>query len=225
LQKIVADRDGSGHCQFMRTNTAVAFLLIFCLPALCGCSTFITGKKQSGEATQTVLSSLSAEQASEASERYEKLHPYFENFGVVNAGVYRSARPDLDELWRLKDAGITTIVNFRESEEDVSAEVSACEDLGINHFSLPWDGHDKEIDPSLVSRFLEIIENPANLPALVHCKRGAERTGTLIAVYRIEHDGWSAEQAYEEMDKYKFRSIWFGHLKRYVLEYGNDRAP
>jgi protein tyrosine/serine phosphatase len=209
----------------MYSRTTSVLLVLFCLPALFGCSTFITGKKQSGKATQTVLSSLDTGEARVASERYDRLNPYFENFGVVNAGVYRSAQPDPNELWRLKDAGFTAIVNFRESEEDVSAEVEAAGELGLKHFSLPWDGHDKEIDPALVSRFLEIIEDPANLPALVHCKRGAERTGTLIAVYRIEHDGWSAERAYEEMDKYKFRSIWFGHLKRYVLEYEHDRAP
>ena len=165
------------------------------------------------------MSTLGSPQAREAGERYDNLHEHFENFGVVNVGVYRSAQPDLDQLWRLRAAGFASVVSFRESEADVAREAAACAELGLAYHHLPWDGHDKHIDPELVSEFLEILGDPANLPVLVHCKRGAERTGTLLAVYRIEHDGWSADVAYEEMRQYKFRPIWFGHLKRFVLEY------
>lgn len=80
-------------------------------------------------------------------------------------------------------------------------------------------GRDKEVDPEIIERFLEFLDDPGNQPVLVHCKRGAERTGTLIAVYRIERDGWTPTRAYAEMQEYGFRSFWFGNLKRFVLEY------
>lgn len=203
----------------MRQRITSFLLIVSCLPVLVGCSTFITGKKHADQATQAVLADLEPDQAREAAMRYENLHEHFGNFGVVNAVVYRSAQPDLDQLWRLRNAAFASVVNFRKSEEDVAREAATCAELGLTYYSLPWDGHNEEIDPGLVSQFLEILDDPANLPVLVHCERGAERTGTLIAVYRIEHDGWDADEAYEEMLRYKFRPIWFGHLKRFVLEY------
>ncbi|MGH9861053.1 MAG: protein-tyrosine phosphatase family protein [Candidatus Acidiferrales bacterium] len=54
---------------------------------------------------------------------------------------------------------------------------------------------------------------------LVHCRRGAERTGVMIATYRMTKQGWTAEQALEEMEAFKFRGFWFRHLKKYVGAY------
>ena len=153
------------------------------------------------------------------------LRDHFDNLGVVNANVFRGAQPNADELWRLRDEGFRSVVNFRRSEEDGAPEAAACADLGLRYHSLPWSGKDETIDPQLVTRFLDILDDSANLPAFVHCKRGAERTGTMIAIYRIEREGWSAEDAYAEMERYGFRSLWYGHLKRFVLEYeaGSER--
>ena len=47
--------------------------------------------------------------------------------------------------------------------------------------------------------FLDVLRDPANLPVLVHCYRGVHRTGSYVAVYRIEFEGWSVEKALEEM--------------------------
>jgi protein tyrosine phosphatase (PTP) superfamily phosphohydrolase (DUF442 family) len=194
-------------------------LLLVALVAVGGCATLVTGNKQADLATNLVLAELEPAKADVASQRYDSLAEYFVNFGVTNDGIYRGAQPDLDELQRLKDAGIATIINFRDNEEAVEAEAAVCATLGLTHHNLPWSGHDKNIDPALVERFLEILDDPANLPAFVHCHRGAERTGTMLAVYRMERDGWTAEQAYREMKQYRFRSLWFGNLKDFVLEY------
>ena len=58
--------------------------------------------------------------------------------------------------------------------------------------------------------FLSLVKDPANWPVYVHCKGGRHRTGALTAVYRITHDGWTAEQAFEEMEKYDFNDGFFG---------------
>ena len=47
----------------------------------------------------------------------------------------------------------------------------------------------------------------------------------MIAVYRMERDGWDAERAYREMNQYRFRSFWFGNLKRFVLDYEPGTIP
>jgi protein tyrosine/serine phosphatase len=49
----------------------------------------------------------------------------------------------------------------------------------------------------------------------VHCHRGADRTGAVIACYRIAHDGWSSKQALNEAKSFGMRWTQMG-LKRYV---------
>lgn len=58
--------------------------------------------------------------------------------------------------------------------------------------------------------FLRLVNDPANAPVYVHCKGGRHRTGAMTAVYRISHDGWTAEQAFDEMKKYDFNDGLFG---------------
>jgi protein tyrosine/serine phosphatase len=58
--------------------------------------------------------------------------------------------------------------------------------------------------------FLKLVNDPNNWPVYVHCKGGRHRTGALTAIYRITHDGWTADQAYEEMKKYDFNQGFFG---------------
>jgi len=49
-----------------------------------------------------------------------------------------------------------------------------------------------------IAKLLAVMQDPADTPVFVHCRRGADRVGTLIACYRIAHDHWSNEQAFQE---------------------------
>jgi protein tyrosine/serine phosphatase len=68
--------------------------------------------------------------------------------------------------------------------------------------------------------FLSLVNDQSNWPVFVHCRGGKHRTGVLIAVYRMEMDGWNVKQAYDEMKNFKFYSR-FGHdeMKDYVFDY------
>jgi hypothetical protein len=71
-----------------------------------------------------------------------------------------------------------------------------------------------------IAQFMSIVTNPAHQPVYVHCAGGKHRTGVMTAVYRMEHDGWTADQAYQEMKRYKFGwSIWHPELKDFVYHY------
>ncbi len=201
----------------------LAFLIL--LLALTGCASMLGGKHESAEASRQALAQLDTPAAESARTRYDDLAEHFENFGVVNDMIYRSARFDPEQIQRLAAAGIVTVIDFRRDEPEVAAERAACEEQGIGYVNLPWSGHEERPDPALTRSFLDIVSNTQNLPALVHCKRGAERTGTMIAVYRMERDGWDAERAYREMNQYRFRSFWFGNLKRFVLDYEPGTIP
>jgi protein tyrosine/serine phosphatase len=71
-----------------------------------------------------------------------------------------------------------------------------------------------------VDQFFKIVNDPANQPVFVHCAGGRHRTGTMTALYRMTNDGWTSDQAYNEMKAYHFEGFP-GHpvLKSYVLSY------
>jgi protein-tyrosine phosphatase len=61
-----------------------------------------------------------------------------------------------------------------------------------------------------VIRFLQIVGNPRRTPVLVHCMHGADRTGTVCAVYRVVVQGWTKKEAVREMREggYGFHTVW-----------------
>jgi len=199
----------------MRHATILAIPLLL---AAGGCAPLLTGHDKSEFATIDALATMPRDQAHEADLRHNRLASHFDNFGVVDIGVYRGAQPDLELLPRLRENGIVSIVNFRNEEDKIAEEAAAAEAAGLGYFSLPWKGKG-EIKPEMIADFLAILDDSANLPVFVHCQRGAERTGTMIAVYRMERHGWTNEEAYAEMNRYRFRSMLYGNLKRFVMEY------
>jgi protein tyrosine phosphatase (PTP) superfamily phosphohydrolase (DUF442 family) len=77
--------------------------------------------------------------------------------------------------------------------------------------------------PAAIDDFLAILDEPANYPVLVHCRAGLHRTGVLIAVYRMEYQGWSVGDAWRELRAHGFGE-WVctasnDYITQYVLTY------
>jgi protein tyrosine phosphatase (PTP) superfamily phosphohydrolase (DUF442 family) len=126
------------------------------------------------------------------------------NFYRVSANLYRSAQPDADGMKALKAMGIRTVVNLRTFHSD--RELLAGTGLDSEHIYMKtW--HPEEED---VVRFLRIVADPARQPVLVHCQHGSDRTGMMVAFYRVIVQGWSKEKAAHEMTEggYGFHEIW-----------------
>ncbi len=89
----------------------------------------------------------------------------------------------------------------------------------MNFHRIPMTDSDQPT-PEQAELFLKIVNDPANQPVFVHCLGGRHRTGAMSAIYRITHDGWSADQSFLEMKRYDFE-YGFGHgaLKRYVFAF------
>jgi len=49
-----------------------------------------------------------------------------------------------------------------------------------------------------IAKILALLEDATTGPVFVHCLRGADRTGAVIAAYRIDHDRWDNSRALEE---------------------------
>jgi protein tyrosine/serine phosphatase len=126
------------------------------------------------------------------------------NLHKVSETLYRSAQPTAEGMKNLKRMGIETIVNLRSFHSDRD-EIGNTE-LWYEHvYMKAWHPEQKEI-----VRFLRIITNPSRTPVLVHCQHGADRTGTMCAVYRIAVQGWTKEEALREMTEgdFGFHEVW-----------------
>jgi len=142
-----------------------------------------------------------------------------ENFGKVNENYYRGSQPTEEQFAQLKRLGIKTIIDLR--KDNVRAESDWVRGLGMKYVNIPLRASVAATEEQ-TSYFLSLVNDPANGPVYVHCKGGRHRTGALTAVYRITHDGWTADQAFREMNKYEFDHGFFGgpsSQKRYVYTF------
>ncbi len=159
--------------------------------------------------------------------------PVAENAGLpnlhrVNAALYRSAQPTKEGFVFLgtqaarvaanvnadaaADQPIKTIVSLQ-AFHDETALVAPFPALRLAHIPFnTWHPKDKD-----VIRFLRIATTPALQPVLVHCRHGADRTGTMVAIYRIAYEGWSKAEAMAEMTGggFGFHPVW-KNLLRYI---------
>lgn len=139
------------------------------------------------------------------------------NFGKINDHIYRGGQPDEDEYKQLSGLGIKTIIDLRNDAKTKARYLA--EGAGMRYINLRLDS---KVPPTKEEsdKFLQIVNDQANWPVFVHCAGGRHRTGVLLAVYRMEVDGWNANQAYEEMKDFKFYSGWgHGEMKDFVFDY------
>ncbi|MGA9884496.1 MAG: dual specificity protein phosphatase family protein [Candidatus Acidiferrales bacterium] len=138
------------------------------------------------------------------------------NFGEVTAALYRGAQPSEAGFASLKHLGVGIIVNFRNGTQETFEEKREVESLGMKYVGIPWSGRDTPSDAEIV-QFLDLVRNNPRAKVFVHCKRGADRTGTMIAAYRIVVQHESVSEAVSEMHSFHYAHFWLPQLQRYVV--------
>jgi tyrosine-protein phosphatase SIW14 len=139
------------------------------------------------------------------------------NFHQVNATLFRGGQPEKGALLRLKEIGVKTIINLRDDDERARDEAVEAQAGGLRYFNIPFARFDRPSDKE-IDDVMKVINSPDNQPIFIHCKRGADRTGTVIAIFRIEHDGWTSEQAKAEANHYGL-GFWQVKMKDYIRDY------
>ena len=139
------------------------------------------------------------------------------NFHQINDHVYRGAQPTAQGFQSLSAMGIKTIIDLREPGGRSRAEQKLVEADGMRYISIPLDGLAAPSDAN-VAKLLALFENNSAGPVFIHCRRGADRTGTICACYRIAHDGWTNDKALGEARS--FGMAWFEKaMQHYVMGY------
>jgi len=133
------------------------------------------------------------------------------NFYQVDNHVYRGAQPDEEGFQYLAKIGVKTVVDLRASEERSDEERKLVAAAGMNYVHVPMTGLTPPSEDE-ISKVLRILEDSSTGPVFVHCKRGADRTGTVIAAYRIDHDGWDNARALSEAMSFRMSSLQFPRM-------------
>ena len=135
------------------------------------------------------------------------------NFGRISAALWRGAQPDEHGLENLQRLGVATIINLRMPDDVAPGEPETARRLGLGYINVPLHGFS---GPSAaeVDRLLALIaSSPA--PVFVHCEHGADRTGVIVACYRMRQEGWTTARAMAEAKLYGISSFQIG-MKRYI---------
>jgi len=116
------------------------------------------------------------------------------NFGRVAPGLCRGAEPTGRCLDHPATLGIRTVVNLRDDGEESALEQANVLARGIRYMNHPLSGFNRPSLPD-VQRALAVISGTGHQPVSLHCKRGSDPTGVVVAAYRMTRDGWPTDQA------------------------------
>jgi uncharacterized protein (TIGR01244 family) len=140
------------------------------------------------------------------------------NFQKVNDRLYRGAQPTDRGFQDLAQLGIKTVIDLRDTGEHSQAdEQKIVTSLGMRYVSIPMHGLSTP-ESDKVAAVQALFNDADSGPVFVHCKRGADRTGMVIAVYRISHDGWDNKKALSEA-KSNGMSFFERAIQHYVMDY------
>lgn len=145
----------------------------------------------------------------------------FHKIDQVEPAIYRSGQPQTAKQWaHLQKLGIRTVIKLNRYSPEASEEqeLALAKQHGIkvlqiymqpenmpHNFNL-WAHPDL---PTLM-RAVAALENPDNLPALVHCSHGKDRTGLVVAAFSMRNKNYSLQDAIKEMEYYGNSPILFG---------------
>jgi len=143
---------------------------------------------------------------------------HIDNFGRIDANYYRGAQPQGRDYADLAALGVKTVINL--TSDDASAdEKGMVEHAGMKYLQIPMTTH---VVPTVaqLSEFLKVVNDPASQPVYVHCVGGKHRTGVMTAAYRINHYGWTSDQAFKEMKQFQFGADFLhSEFKQFVYGY------
>ncbi|HEY9898321.1 MAG TPA: tyrosine-protein phosphatase [Pantanalinema sp.] len=147
-----------------------------------------------------------------------------ENFTRVNAGLYRGGIPTDEDMKGLKALGIKTVVNLMGGAGDaqeramVAHEKEVAAKLGLTfvNLAIPFN---VDVPETMVKQWLQLAQASDAQPVYIHCRHGRDRTGMMVGAYRIANDGYSGEQALDEMKTFGFKPERYPTFAKFVLNF------
>jgi tyrosine-protein phosphatase SIW14 len=133
------------------------------------------------------------------------------NFAEVTPALYRGGQPSRVGLEALAKMGVNIVVDARLTGS--GNERKDVEKAGMQYVAIPW--HCLFPKDDVFARFLVLLRDNPGKKIFVHCRYGDDRTGMMIAAYRMSVEGWSADEALKEMDDFGFHHVVCHSLNEY----------
>lgn len=189
-------------------------ILLLLASAVCSCSPNSTGEAapQDQERPAVVASAAPASAAATTTERTPVKPLTLEGVGnlyQVSPDLYRSGQPKPKGFKALYNHGIRSVLNLREYHND--DKKAAGSGLTLYHHRMAAGG----MTESDIEQCLLVLRH-APKPVLVHCMHGSDRTGTIVAAYRIVEQGWSVDDALAELQEKRFgyHAFWYPSIPK-----------
>jgi len=143
--------------------------------------------------------------------------PGIKNFDQVDAQVYRGGQPTTEGFQHLAKLGVKTIIDLREPGGRSIAEEKFVSSVGMKYVNVPMTGLTAPTEAE-ITKILAILEDTSGGPVFVHCWRGADRTGAVIAAYHIQHDSWDCARALKDAKAHSMSSFQIPR-RNYILSF------
>ena len=119
--------------------------------------------------------------------------------GKIFRGAWQTPR-DLGDVVRTHAiATVVTLTAINPDDRKYVSQARAIEDLGIHWRIVPMRGSRATLPQ--MAEAADLVADPSAQPVFFHCVAGHHRSGLVQAAYRIRHEGWSSEQAWDELTK------------------------
>jgi protein tyrosine phosphatase (PTP) superfamily phosphohydrolase (DUF442 family) len=142
--------------------------------------------------------------------------PGVKNYAKVSEALHRGEQPTAAGFAELKKLGIKTVVNLRSFHSDRDE----LKGLGLQYVHIyckAWHPEDED-----VAEFLKVVKDPKHQPVFVHCQHGADRTGMMVAAYRMVEQDWPTEDAFKEIHNFGFHKVW-KDIAQYLKQFDKAR--
>ncbi len=120
------------------------------------------------------------------------------NFRRVTPWLWRGGQPGAEGIESLAQLGARTVISLRRGKIAMNAEREKVESVGmkfVNSGLAYWLLPKAEV----ITSFIEMLDDETNHPIFLHCLHGKDRTGLMVAIFRIARQGWTFDKAYTEM--------------------------
>ncbi|AOJ35728.1 dual specificity protein phosphatase family protein [Burkholderia metallica] len=141
------------------------------------------------------------------------------NLHRITPTLYRSAQLSRADVPELQKLGIRKVISFRSFHSDDA--ILAGTQIRMQRIRInTWDIRDEDMVTAL--KALRTADQDG--PVLIHCQHGADRTGLVSALYRMVYQGWTREQALDELQHggYGFHPIW-QNITNYLMHVDVER--
>jgi tyrosine-protein phosphatase SIW14 len=154
---------------------------------------------------------------------------------IEEGRVYRSGCLSADGFRdAIEKLRIKTVISFWDEDPDPTLhanrfnhtsikESDLCKSMGVDYrfiyVQLLSDDRAGKDRPPAIDEFLKVMDDEASYPVLIHCKAGLHRTGIMAAIYRMEYNGWTREEALHELRSHGFGYFLANTSNPYIEQY------